>query len=570
MSEVTVTKSWRDELASLVEDTGIQYTGDGIGIPSADAVETKTRDFVGIEGDVVETESFKDQVKGFLKASGEMLTELAKGCRDIVQQSLGNEDSYVVKKFGGHWEKVSGKLSFMNEFLPEDRDPVHAWPVIFFVFTIALAVLTVNTEPRSPKLLPKKVYIHPPSATRIQLPDGRHLAYHEQGVPADRARFSLIAPHSFLSSRLAGIPGVKESLLEEFGVRLVTYDLPGFGESDPHPTRNLNSSALDMSYLADAVAVKDKFWVVGFSGGGMHAWAALRYIADRLAGAAMFAPIVNPYDSSMTKEERHKTWERWTSGRKLMYFLARRFPSFLTYFYRRSFLSGKHGQLDQWLSLSLGKKDRTLLEQQGFEEFWQRDVEESIRQANPKPFKEEAVLQVSDWGFSLADIQYQKKRQGKGILPWLKSMYSQVEKEWTGFLGPIHIWQGMDDQVVPPSTTEFVHRLLPGATVHKLPSEGHFSYFYFCDECHRQIFSTLFGASLGPLNTVLELDQQSTQADLDQNSTQADLEEFHITLHYAWSKEAYKLLLQFQLLDYDGAGGECGSMSKVSAAEIEN
>ena len=50
----------------------------------------------------------------------------------------------------------------------------------------------------------KKVRVHPPSASRIQLPDGRHLAYRDIGVAEDKARFSLIAPHSFLSSRLAG------------------------------------------------------------------------------------------------------------------------------------------------------------------------------------------------------------------------------------------------------------------------------------------------------------------------------------------------------------------------------
>ena len=65
----------------------------------------------------------------------------------------------------------------------------------------------------------------------------------------------------------------------------MTYDLPGFGESDPHPGRNLNSSALDMLHLADALGVTDKFWVVGYSGGGMHAWSALRYIPDRVAGS---------------------------------------------------------------------------------------------------------------------------------------------------------------------------------------------------------------------------------------------------------------------------------------------
>lgn len=62
------------------------------------------------------------------------------------------------------------------------------------------------------------------------------------------------------------------------------------------------------------------------------------------------------------------------------------------------------------------------------------------------------------------------------------------------------LYQGMDDRVVPPSATEFVRRVVPGATVHKLLDEGHFSYFCFCDECHRQIFSTLFGTPQGPVD----------------------------------------------------------------------
>lgn len=86
-------------------------------------------------------------------------------------------------------------------------------------------------------------------------------------------------------------------------------------------------------------------------------------------------------------------------------------------------------------------QDEILIEEPVFEEFWTRDVEESIRQGNPKPFKDEAMLQVSNWGFSLSDLQVQRKCQGRGILPWLRSIYSQAECELTGFLGPIHIWQ---------------------------------------------------------------------------------------------------------------------------------
>ncbi|XP_052175674.1 uncharacterized protein LOC127790291 isoform X2 [Diospyros lotus] len=501
MSELTGSRSWKEELVSLMEDTGVRYTSDAVGI-SPPAFEKKSSEFAlgeSPEGESAETESLKDQVKEFAKAWGEMILKLGKGCKDIVQQNVLTDDSYVVQKLRGPVSKVSGRLNWLNEYLPEDRDPFQAWSVIFFVFLLAFAVLNVNNQHNSSVPLVKKVCIHPPSATRILLPDGRHMAYREQGVPGDRARHSLIVPHGFLSSRLEGIPGIKDSLLEEFGVRIVTYDLPGFGESDVHPNRNLNSSALDMLHLANAVGVKDKFWVLGFSSGALHTWGALKYVPNRIAGAAMFAPMVNPYESSMTKEEMSRTWEKWVWQRKLMYYLAQRFPKFLSYFYRRTFLSGKHGQIDKWLSLSLGERDKALIQGPKFEEFWHRNVEESIRQLNIKPFIEEAVLQVSHWGFKLADLQVQKKCPGKGFFPWLKFMYNQAECELTGFLGPVLIWQGMDDQVVPPSMTDYVARVLPSAVVHKLPDEGHFSYFFFCDECHRQIFSTLFGSPQGPL-----------------------------------------------------------------------
>ncbi|KAG4974110.1 hypothetical protein JHK87_030931 [Glycine soja] len=462
----------------------------------------------------------KGYAREFMVGVAEMTVEFGKGCRDIVKQSLVNDDSYIVKNFGRDsyigktvtepFANLFQKLSFFNEYLPEDKDPLHAWSVIFFVSILAFLALYANFERDAYAAAPvKQVFVHPPSATCVVLPDGRYMAYKEQGVSSHRARFSVIAPHSFLSSRLAGIPGVKDSLLQEFGIRLLTYDLPGFGESDPHPNRNLESSATDMAFLANALGV-DKFWVVGYSSGSMHAWAALKYIPDRLAGAAMFAPMVNPYDPIMTKEERRRTWNKWTRRRKFMYFLARRFPRLLAFFYQRSFLSGKHGQIDRWLSLSLGNRDKALMEDPIYEEFWQRDVEESIRQRNVKPFMEEAALQVANWGFSLSDIKLQKRKRSSNLLSWLKSMFTETE-EYMGFLGPIHIWQGMDDKVVPPSMTDFVHRVLPGAAVHKLPYEGHFTYIYFCHECHRQIFTTLFGTPQGPLSISIEVDQANLE-----------------------------------------------------------
>ncbi|KAJ1395968.1 Alpha/Beta hydrolase fold [Sesbania bispinosa] len=502
MAEVRGTKWWSEELASLMEDPAK--------IPSTTSFEME---YVANESG----ESLKDHAVGFLMAWCEILMEFGRGCRDILQQNLLNEDSYVVRKLGGPCAKVSKRLSFLNDFLPEDRDPLQAWSVVFTVFILALAAISV--DPNHETLTKAvKVRMHPPSASRILLPDGRYVAYHDQGVPADRARFSLVAPHSFLSSRLAGIPGVKTSLLEEYGVRLVTYDLPGFGESDPHPKRNFNSSAMDMLHLANAVNVTDKFWVLCHSSGCIHAWASLRYIPERVAGAAMLAPMINPYEPRMLKDEMRRTWEKWLPRRKFMYSLAYRFPKLLSFFYRKSFLPEKHDRIDKQLSFSLGKKDEFLIEEPAFEEFRQRDLEESVRQGNIQPFIEEAVLQVSKWSFDIEELHVQKKCQTRSILLWLKSIYSQAECELAGFLGPIHIWQGMDDRVVPPSIAEYIGRVLPEAVIHKLPNEGHFSYFFFCDECHRQIFSTLFGTPQGPVERQEETAFEENAEDVSQVS----------------------------------------------------
>nr|GEW96167.1 alpha/beta hydrolases superfamily protein [Tanacetum cinerariifolium] len=495
MEEVSTRKSWTEELASLVEDTGIRYTDDQTNAVSTPSFELRT----ALEGENVESESFVDQMKGFVKAWGEIVVELGLGFRDVVVQTVLTDDSVIVKnvrKVKRPCGVVVGKLSVLNEFLPEDRHPAHAWPVILSVFLVVVAVLSLSFKYENTPV--PLVQVHPPSATRILLPDGRNMSYHEQGVSGDIARYSLIAPHSFLSSRLAGIPGIKLSLLAEFGVRLVSYDLPGFGESDPHPNRTLHSSAMDLFCLAEALEI-NKFWVLGYSSGSMHAWAALKYIPDKIAGAAMIAPMVNPFDPGMTKEEKLGTWDKWTRRRKLLYYLARRFPRFLRPFYRRTLLSGKHGPIDKWLSLSLSEQDKAVTEDPVFKEFWQRDVEESIRQGNVKPFVEEVVLQVSNWPFSLMDLQVQKKCPEKGLFHWFKFMASEPECELVGFLEPIHIWQGIEDLVVPTSMTDYVARVLPNATVHKLPDHGHLSYFYFCDKCHRTIMSTLFGEPQGPI-----------------------------------------------------------------------
>ncbi|KAM7529176.1 hypothetical protein LguiB_032586 [Lonicera macranthoides] len=218
MSEVTLLKTWHEELASLAEDTETGFAGDTIGIAPL-AFEVKSSEFVvnqSINVESAELDSFKDQVMGFANAWGEIIVEFSKGCKDVVQQSLLTEDSYVVQKMRGPSEKISSSLTLLNEYLPNDRDPVHA------------------------------------------------------------------------------ILDVRVPMLVEFGVRLVTYDLPSFGESDPHPNRNHNSSALDMLHPANTVTIDGKFSVLGYSSRAMHAWAGVKYLPTRISALDGAKSVLTP------------------------------------------------------------------------------------------------------------------------------------------------------------------------------------------------------------------------------------------------------------------------------------
>lgn len=95
-------------------------------------------------------EGFMDHLTEFMKAAAEMSVEFGKGCRDIVRQSLMKEDSYIGKKLGkgsnfvrrrigGPCKRGFEKLRVFNDYLPEDKDPLHALAVVFFISAIAFA-----------------------------------------------------------------------------------------------------------------------------------------------------------------------------------------------------------------------------------------------------------------------------------------------------------------------------------------------------------------------------------------------------------------------------------------------
>src|SRR2546428_7463178 len=99
--------------------------------------------------------------------------------------------------------------------------------------------------------------------------------------------------HGTPGSRLTRHPDPE--IYERHGVRVVAYDRPGYGRSDPQPGRSVADAAADIAAIADELGF-ERFAVAGASGGAPHAlaWGAL--LGDRvLRVGALVTPA--PSDS---------------------------------------------------------------------------------------------------------------------------------------------------------------------------------------------------------------------------------------------------------------------------------
>lgn len=111
-------------------------------------------------------------------------------------------------------------------------------------------------------------------------------------TPADTTRFqfpryvlllSIFVSPSGSGSRDDDVVDWKpvQELAQELGIYLLSFDRPGYGESDPHPARTEKSIALDIAELADNLQLGPKFHLIGFSMGGEIMWSCLKYIPQR-------------------------------------------------------------------------------------------------------------------------------------------------------------------------------------------------------------------------------------------------------------------------------------------------
>jgi pimeloyl-ACP methyl ester carboxylesterase len=115
--------------------------------------------------------------------------------------------------------------------------------------------------------------------TTIETRDGRTLTFRDWGDRSGRPLFYL---HGSPGSRLLHGPEVDYA---ELGIRLITYDRPGYGGSERKPGRTVADVVPDMLDIADRLSL-ESFGILGISGDGPHALAAAAMSANRVLRCA--------------------------------------------------------------------------------------------------------------------------------------------------------------------------------------------------------------------------------------------------------------------------------------------
>lgn len=227
-------------------------------------------------------------------------------------------------------------------------------------------------------------------------------------------------------------------LAEELGVRLVSYDRAGYGDSTREARRSVADVAADVGAVADAFGF-DHFATWGLSGGGPHALACASLLPRRVTRAAVVvgaAPADDPEFDFLAgmAEINLKEFGAAQEGREAIEQELR--P------YVEAVRSDPNAVLDQ-IASELPDFDREVLDRPLVRAVFRESLVESVRQGSDG-WADDDLAFASSWGCRLEDIHI-----------------------------PVRLWQGELDVLVPRSHGEYLARKIPDAKFDLVPGAGH-------------------------------------------------------------------------------------------------
>lgn len=265
----------------------------------------------------------------------------------------------------------------------------------------------------------------------IALRDERRLGFAEYGDASGKAVFHF---NGSGGSRLEH--PMDPSILSDLGVRLISTDRPGHGNSDPQPGRKLLDWPDDISQLADHLGI-DKFYVEGWSAGGPHALACAYRLPERVSAGALISGLAPP--------DRPNPYEGLPIGMTALMMIARRVHP-LVYLFRRvahRMFTGESENAGERLKSSFPPEDQKAIDESGSADWLIENIREGYKQGWDGPAQDDILIN-SPWGFRLEDIS-------------------------TRF----DVWQGAVDKNVPLNQGQYQDKLLPNSHLTVLPDQAH-------------------------------------------------------------------------------------------------
>ena len=271
-------------------------------------------------------------------------------------------------------------------------------------------------------------------AWTVRAEDGRRLSVEERGDPQGRPVFLL---HGTPGSRLG--PAPRPSVLYRMRVRLITFDRPGYGDSDRSPGRSVSAAAEDVRLIADALEI-GRFGVVGRSGGAPHALACAALLPERTARAGSLVGLA-PRDAAdldwfdgMTEANVHAYVNAAAGRHRLTVALGRR---------TRTIRADPAASIAE-MRVGLPESDRWITADAGIRAMLERNFAEGLC-SSADGWVDDVMAFSTGWGFEPSRITT-----------------------------PVVLWHGEEDIFAPVEHTRWLGRNIPGARVEVERHAAHF------------------------------------------------------------------------------------------------
>lgn len=269
--------------------------------------------------------------------------------------------------------------------------------------------------------------------TYVKTNDGRQLRVHESGDPQG---LPVVIHHGTPGSGLPYAPQSEDAKAR--GLRLISYDRPGYGDSTRAPGRSVSGAAADVEAIADALGI-EQFATWGMSGGGPHTLACAALLPKRVVAVASLASIAPvdadglDFSSGMGELNVREFGVALEGIEPLERFLRAEIDSFL---------QADVAAMTEGLRTLLSPEDAAVLDQE-LAEYLLAVMRDGVRNG-PDGWVDDDIAFVSAWGFDPATIRV-----------------------------PALVWQGERDFFVPPAHGRWLIQRIPGVDGRVTAGDGH-------------------------------------------------------------------------------------------------